>query len=73
MALQDTLPFNINQEIKSVEEYKFDPIKGYPMLHWHGKKPFNSTHVNTGKTDPPSPFQIDPLKTDFKEALKKAL
>lgn len=26
-----------------VEEYKFDPIKGYPMLNWRGKRPFTST------------------------------
>lgn len=29
--------------VDSVEKYKFDPIKGYPMLHWHGKRPFTST------------------------------
>jgi site-specific DNA-methyltransferase (adenine-specific)/adenine-specific DNA-methyltransferase len=28
----------------SVEGYKFEPIKGYPMLHWRGKRPFSSTH-----------------------------
>lgn len=26
-----------------VEEYKFEPIKGYPMLNWRGKRPFTST------------------------------
>ena len=29
-----------------VDTYKFDtprPIKGYPELHWHGKRPFTST------------------------------
>ncbi len=30
--------------LDSVEEYKFEPIKGYPMLNWHGKRPFASTH-----------------------------
>lgn len=29
--------------IDSVEEFKFDPIKGYPMLTWRGKRPFRST------------------------------
>jgi adenine-specific DNA-methyltransferase len=29
--------------IDSVEQYKFEPIKGYPMLHWKGKRPFRST------------------------------
>jgi len=27
-----------------VEEYQFEPIKGYPMLQWKGKRPFRSTH-----------------------------
>lgn len=27
----------------NVEKYEFDPIKGYPMLNWRGKRPFNST------------------------------
>jgi len=29
--------------VESVEKYKFEPIKGYPMLHWQGKMPFTST------------------------------
>jgi site-specific DNA-methyltransferase (adenine-specific)/adenine-specific DNA-methyltransferase len=28
---------------ETVEKYKFEPIKGYPMLNWHGKRPFTST------------------------------
>ena len=27
----------------SVEKYEFEPIKGYPMLTWRGKRPFTST------------------------------
>lgn len=27
----------------NVEKYAFDPIKGYPMLNWRGKRPFTST------------------------------
>lgn len=27
----------------NVEKYEFKPIKGYPMLNWRGKRPFNST------------------------------
>lgn len=27
----------------TVGEYKFEPIKGYPMLNWKGKRPFIST------------------------------
>lgn len=31
------------QQKGRVEEYKFEPIKGYPMLNWRGKRPFAST------------------------------
>ncbi len=34
---------NNEQELQSVEEYKFEPIKGYPMLNWKGKRPYTST------------------------------
>lgn len=27
----------------NVEKYEFEPIKGYPMLNWRGKRPFSST------------------------------
>jgi DNA modification methylase len=27
----------------NVEQYVFEPIKGYPMLNWKGKRPFRST------------------------------
>lgn len=27
----------------NVEKYVFEPIKGYPMLNWRGKRPFTST------------------------------
>lgn len=27
----------------NVEQYEFEPIKGYPMLNWKGKRPFRST------------------------------
>lgn len=27
----------------TVEKYEFEPIKGYPMLYWKGKRPFTST------------------------------
>jgi adenine-specific DNA-methyltransferase len=27
----------------NVEKYEFEPIKGYPMLNWRGKRPFIST------------------------------
>jgi adenine-specific DNA-methyltransferase len=27
----------------NVDKYEFEPIKGYPMLNWRGKRPFSST------------------------------
>ncbi len=30
--------------VTNVEKYEFEPIKGYPMLNWRGKRPFTSTH-----------------------------
>ena len=33
----------MSEEKTNVEEYKFEPIKGYPMLNWKGKRPFRST------------------------------
>jgi adenine-specific DNA-methyltransferase len=27
----------------NVDKYEFEPIKGYPMLNWRGKRPFTST------------------------------
>lgn len=43
MGEQVSLNMEDTQPLDSVEKYKFDPIKGYPMLHWHGKRPFTST------------------------------
>lgn len=37
------LNLKAEQKIDSVEEFKFDPIKGQPMLNWRGKRPFTST------------------------------
>lgn len=36
LATPDGVPTN-------VEKYEFEPIKGYPMLNWRGKRPFTST------------------------------
>jgi DNA modification methylase len=43
MSEQNELNLKDEQSIKSVEEYKFEPIKGYPMLNWKGKRPFTAT------------------------------
>lgn len=37
------LNLKAEQQIDSVEEFKFEPIKGQPMLNWKGKRPFTST------------------------------
>ena len=34
---------DLTEENSQEGVFKFDPIKGYPMLNWKGKRPFNST------------------------------
>ena len=34
---------NISDPTDSVETIEFEPIQGYPMLNWKGKRPFRST------------------------------
>jgi site-specific DNA-methyltransferase (adenine-specific)/adenine-specific DNA-methyltransferase len=43
MEEQEKLDMPIERKLDTVEEYKFEPIKGYPMLNWKGKRPFSST------------------------------
>jgi len=43
MSEQNSLNLDNTSDISNVEKYKFDPIKGYPMLHWNGKRPFTAT------------------------------
>ena len=43
MADQTEQLINFQQDMTTVEDYKFEPIKGYPMLRWAGKRPFRST------------------------------
>lgn len=33
----------MSEQQTNVEKYEFEPIKGYPMLNWKGKRPFRST------------------------------
>ena len=40
---QQGLGISENRSLESVEEYEFEPIKGYPMLQWRGKRPYRST------------------------------
>lgn len=42
-TLQRSLDLQDTQNTTSVEDYRFQPIKGYPMLNWRGKRPFTST------------------------------
>ena len=37
------LNIKAEQKIDSVKDFKFEPIKGHPMLHWRGKRPFEAT------------------------------
>lgn len=41
MATQTEI--NTSESVESVETYEFEPIQGYPMLNWKGKRPFEST------------------------------
>jgi DNA modification methylase len=43
MEEKGKLDIEVEKKLDTVEDYKFEPIKGYPMLHWKGKRPFNST------------------------------
>lgn len=49
-AMSDQQPAQVNLQLPAteagttnVEKYEFQPIKGYPMLNWRGKRPFTST------------------------------
>lgn len=36
-------PELLKTPVTEVDKYAFEPIKGYPMLYWKGKRPFTST------------------------------
>jgi site-specific DNA-methyltransferase (adenine-specific)/adenine-specific DNA-methyltransferase len=41
---QSTFAFSEQKsEVAAIESFEFEPIKGYPMLNWRGKRPFTST------------------------------
>jgi len=40
---QESLNLKVEKKLESVDKFTFEPIKGYPMLHWKGKRPFKST------------------------------
>jgi len=42
-AKQTNLGFTDTTPVNKVEELKFEPIKGMPLLNWNGKRPFTST------------------------------
>lgn len=44
MSEQQDLALNRpDTTVKNVDGFEFEPIKGYPMLNWRGKRPFTST------------------------------
>lgn len=43
MTAQKKLELADTTLVNNVEEFKFEPIKGYPILNWRGKRPFTST------------------------------
>ncbi len=43
-AKQTNLGLNDTTPIQKVEEFRFEPIKGFPVLNWRGKRPFTSTN-----------------------------
>lgn len=40
---QESFELSDGRKVTTVEDYQFEPIKGYPMLNWRGKRPFTST------------------------------
>jgi site-specific DNA-methyltransferase (adenine-specific) len=43
MEEQGKLDIQAEKKMHTVEEYQFEPIKGFQNLHWQGKRPFTST------------------------------
>lgn len=41
--MEQTLGLKAEQKIESVNNFKFEPILGRPMLDWNGKRPYTST------------------------------
>jgi len=41
--MPDKLNMHVEKTMTTVDHYEFEPIKGYPMLRWAGKRPFRST------------------------------
>lgn len=42
--VQNALPLGMAEaNVPAVEKYVFEPIKGFPMLNWRGKRPFRGT------------------------------
>jgi adenine-specific DNA-methyltransferase len=41
--MQEKIDVKIEKKLETVDSYEFEPIKGYPMLRWAGKRPFTST------------------------------
>lgn len=42
MLDQENLYLHADEQVE-IDKFQFEPIKGYPMLNWKGKRPFRST------------------------------
>ena len=43
MSEQTRLGIQADKRLETIDSYEFEPIKGYPMLRWKGKRPFTAT------------------------------
>lgn len=43
IEIYEVKELNNEKENINVNQYQFEPIKGYPMLNWKGKRPYTST------------------------------
>ena len=43
IEIYEVIRMSNEQGIENVEKYQFEPIKGYPMLNWKGKRPYTGT------------------------------
>ena len=43
-AKQTKIGLTDSTSVEQVEKFEFEPIKGYPLLTWRGKRQFTSTH-----------------------------
>ena len=49
----------------NVEKYEFEPIKGYPMLNWRGKRTFTSTQYYPAQLKEVHGEEVDGWRTKY--------